>query len=145
MKRAPHGMALAVVLILLLGLSLLAVAGLASAVASLALSGYQEQSTLAFEAAEAGIAHTIRSGTGLPAPYATWPSALPGVTTRTEVVLERTAGDAGWPEGYSVGSGRGTFTLEYFTIRSEGRAGRDARVRLEQDMAVIAPTGAAAP
>lgn len=145
MKQPSRGMALAVTLVLLLGLSLLAVAGLASAVASLALSGFEEQSTLAFEAAEAGIAQTIRLGSSLPEPVPAWPSLFPEVTIRTEIVPDRAAGDTGWPEGFSIGSGSASFRLDHFTIRSEGRAGRGARVRLDQDMAVVATTQAAAP
>lgn len=143
MRRASRGAALAVSLILLLGLSLLAIAGIASAVASLALAGFEEQSALAFEAAEAGVARTIRLGTAVREPVAVWPTALPGVTVRTETVMESAGAGPGWPEGFSIGGG--AFALDHFTIRAEGRASRGAVVRVEQDMAVVAATVAEAP
>jgi opacity protein-like surface antigen len=131
-------MALAVVLILLSGLALLAVAGLGGALASVALSGFDEQSALAFEAAEAGVARSLRSGAAIATAVPAWPALLPDVTTRTEILADPPGGDTAWPEGFSVGAGGEAFVTSHRTIRAEGRARRGAVVRIEQGYFVIA-------
>lgn len=133
-----RGVALAVVLVLLSGLALLAVAGLGGALAAVALSGFGEQATLAFEAAEAGVARTLRSGAAMPVATVAWPALMPGVTLRTEILADPPGADTAWPEGFSIGAGGDGFLASHRLVRAEGRADRGAFVRIEQGYIVIA-------
>jgi hypothetical protein len=144
MIRLERGMALAVVMVLLLGLTVLAVAGLSGAVAAVALSGLDEQSALAFEAAEAVIARTLRSRVA-PSDAQAWPDLWPQVTARAEIRADHFESVAALPEGFSLGAGGGAFATRHYTIVAEGRAGRGTSVRLEQGYAVIAPAGSSEP
>jgi len=145
-----RGMALAVVLVLLLGLTVLALAGSAAAIASLALAGLDHQSALAFEAAEAGIARSVRAiaqGATLPADAVfeqTWPRLAPAAMTRVLLRVDRTPAASTWADGFSAGSGD-TFARVHVTLIADGRAGRGAAVRIEQGLTFIAPTTGAAP
>ena len=145
-----QGMALAVTMVLLLGLAILALAGSAAAVAALSLAGLDEQASLAFEAAEAGVVRALRAfaaGDAVAAAGAfepTWPELDPGVTTRVQLRADPGEIGATLAEGFSIGSGV-TFARRHFTLISDGRAGRGTAVRIEQGLAVIAPTRPAAP
>lgn len=142
MTPRPMGMALATVLILLSGISILALAGLGGAAAAIALAGFEEQSALAFEAAEAGIARTLRSGMPVPEPVPAWPSVAPEVTVRTERRDDPAVEGGSWPAGFSVATGGVSFALRHGTVLSEGRAARGALVRIEQGFVVVAPNRA---
>lgn len=145
-----RGMALAIVVLLLLGLALLALAGSAAAVAALALAGLDQQQALAFEAAEAGIARTMRElaqGAPWPRPPTasiTWPSLSDRVTTRIGILEDDVGSDGGWPAGFSIGVTEG-FATRHLTIVAVGRADRKAAVRIEQDLAIIGPAARVSP
>ena len=143
MRKRHGGAALGVVLLLLLGLALLALAGSAAAIAALALAGLDEQHSLAFEAAEAGITRALRvlsNGGTLPAEpltVAPWPELESDVTMRV-AIREHDPTSAGLPVGFSLGNGAAYWGTRRITIISDGRAGRGAAVRLEQDVVVRA-------
>jgi len=144
-RRRQRGVALGIVLLLLLGLALLALAGSAAALAALALAGLDEQRALAFQAAEAGIARTLRelsAGVAAPMPPVTlvpWPDVARAATVRVEV---REDGQArgGLAAGFSLGVGPQTYTTRRLLVVSDGRAARGAAVRLEQGVVVHAST-----
>lgn len=134
MRGRPSGFALAVVLVLLLGLSLLAVAGFSATVAAVALAGYAEQAALAFQAAEAGNSRVLASpAAGTDA--VVWPTHWPSVKVRSALLADPDGEPGSWPPGFSIG-GNG-FRRRHYTVRSTGRAGRGAAVTLEQGFAVI--------
>jgi Tfp pilus assembly protein PilX len=145
MKPAgQRGMALGIVLLLLLGLALLALAGYGAAIAALAIAGLEQQATRAFEAAEAGAARTLRTWQGpdaasSPAPETAWPAVWAEVMVARTVSADPPDRPAAWPDGFSIGSGDSTFTTRHFTIDSEGRAGLGTAARIEQGFIVIEP------
>jgi len=142
MRCQASGFALAVVLVLLLGLSLLAVAGFGAAVAAVALASYAEQAALAFQAAEAGNARTMAS----PADRlesSVWPTQWPSVTVRSSLQADPPDEPGSWPPGFSIGSNG--FRRRHYSVLSTGRAGRGAAVALEQGFAVIENTGQGLP
>ena len=62
MRESCRGVSLVIVLLLLAGVMLLAVSGLGGAIAAMALADFDERSTGASEAAEAGVTRSLRSG-----------------------------------------------------------------------------------
>ena len=138
MIRPARGMALAIVMLLLLGLSVIGLAGLGGAVADLAIAAADEQAALAMQAAEAGIARTLRTGAAIPAGTEAWPGAFPGVMIRSEIQFDPLEVDQA-PLGGSFSGGDGSLLLGHFTIRAEARAGRAAATRIEQDYRVLWP------
>ena len=145
MKPAgQRGMALGIVLILLLGLALLALAGHGAAIAALAIAGLEQHATRAFEAAEAGAARTLRTWQGpdaasSPASEAAWPAVWADVMIARTVSADPPDRPAAWPDGFSVGSGDSTFTTRHFTVVSDGQAGLRTAARIEQGFIVIEP------
>lgn len=136
-----RGSALGIVLLLMLGLSALALAGYGAAVAALALAGLEQSAARAFEAAEAGAARALRDwpDTAGTAPSAAWPAYWHDVTTASAISADPADWPAPWPEGFSIGGGDGTFAAHHYTITSEGRAPRATAVRIEQGFLVIEP------
>lgn len=143
-SNRQHGMALGIVLMLLLGLALLALAGYGAAIAALAIAGLEQHAARAFEAAEAGVARTLRTWQGpdvasSPIPEAAWPSVWAEVTIARTVSADPPDRPAAWPDGFSIGSGDGAFTTGHYTIVSEGRAGLRTAARIEQGFIVVEP------
>jgi len=142
-RRPEDGVALGVVMLLLLGLALLALAGSGAALAALALAGLDEQHALAFEAAEAGLARSLRllaegaDAAALAGTEVTWPGLTDGVTTRVGL-REEPPVTTGPPEGFSLGAGEQGYVTQRLVIVSDGRARRGAAVRLEQEVALLA-------
>lgn len=130
-----RGMALAIVLLLLLGLSVVGLAGLGGAVADLAIAAADEQAALAMQAAEASIARTLRTGAAIPAGSEAWPGVFPGLTLRSEIRFDPLEAD----QVLLGGGDGGSLLLGHFTIRAEARAGRAAATRIEQDYRVLWP------
>jgi hypothetical protein len=134
-----RGMALAIVLLLLLGLSVVGLAGLGGAVADLASAAADEQAALAMQAAEAGIARTLRTGATIPAGSEAWPGVFPGLTVRSEIQFDPLEANQALLGGSFNGGDGDSLLLGHFTIRAEGRAGRAAATRIEQDYRVLWP------
>lgn len=145
MRRGARGIALAVVLVLLLGLSVLAVAGLSGATASLAQAVFDVEAARAFEAAEASVSRALATGTGPAPPRPPWPDTLPDVRASAVLIEDPPGVEGAWPEGFSVGIGEGSFVLRHGAVLAEGLAARGARIRIEQGYVVVAPTRGAAP
>lgn len=142
MKRTAKGAALAVALILLTGLTAIALAAGAAAVTALALAGHQQAATLALEAAEAGVAHALQAATVQPGPAAAGP--LPhsvGGTADARFETQTTAltGAGALPPGFSVGETDRSFQAQHYLILSDGHATRNTQVRLEQGFYVVVP------
>lgn len=143
MRKGCRGVSLVVVLLLLAGVMLLAVSGLGAAIAAMALADFDERSAWGFEAAEAGVTRSLRSGASISPPASPWPAAAPGVTVHTEVRHDPPVQAPAWPAGFSLG-GAG-FVLQHGNVLAEGSGGRGTRVRIEQGFAVVAPAREAAP
>jgi Tfp pilus assembly protein PilX len=138
MRRHGRGMSLVVVLLLLAGVMLLAVSGLGGAIAAIALADFDERSSLAFEAAEAGVTRTLRGGNALSPPAGAWPATARAVTVWTVLRQDPPASPPAWPSGFSLGTADG-FVLHHGTVLAEGSAGRGTLTRIEQGFTVVAP------
>jgi hypothetical protein len=134
-------MALAVVLLLLLGLSAVALAGLGGAIADLAVAAADEQVALAMEAAETGLARTLRSGTPIPAGTVVWPEHFPGLTVSSEIRFDPPDADAPLLNPPPGEDASGSRVLRHFTVRAEARAGRGVVTRIEQGYQSLWPPG----
>lgn len=139
MRRQHAGAALGIVMVLLLGLSLLATAGLAGALASLALSGFDQQRARAFEAAEAAISRSLASGQAIDPPAPPWPTLAQDVVAHSEVLTDPPGPDESWPDGFSAGHGGIAFVLRHQAVRAEAQAGRGAHAAIEQGFITLAP------
>lgn len=138
MRRDCRGVSLVIVLLLLAGVMLLAVSGLGGAIAAMALAGFDERASMAFEAAEAGVTRSLRSGTAMSPPLLPWPASARGVSVQTTLRHDAPDSPGALPSGFSLGSADG-FVLHHGTVLAEGEAGRGTLVRIEQGFAVIAP------
>jgi hypothetical protein len=138
MRRHGRGMSLAVVLLLLAGVMLLAVSGLGGAIAAIAMSDFSERSSLAFEAAEAGVTRTLHRGNALSPPMDAWPAAARAATVWSVLRQDPPAIPPAWPSGFSLGTADG-FVLHHGTVLAEGSAGRGTLTRIEQGFTVVAP------
>jgi hypothetical protein len=140
--RTARGAALAVALILLAGLTAVALAAAASAVTALALAGHQQAASLALEAAEAGVAHALLAATEHPGPAAAGPllhSVGGTADARFETRTTAVAGAGALPPGFSIGETNRSFQAQHYLILSDGHATRNAQVRLEQGFYVVVP------
>ena len=140
MNRTSKGAALAVALILLTGLTAVALAAGAAAVTALALAGHQQAATLALEAAEAGIAHALLAATARPGPATAGPLAhsVGGAgDARFETQTTAVAGAGALPPGFSVGESDRSFQAQHYLILSDGQATRNTQVRVEQGFYVV--------
>ena len=140
--RTARGAALAVALILLAGLTAVALAAAAGAVTALALAGHQQAASLALEAAEAGVAHALLAATEHPGPAAAGPllhSVGGTADARFETRTTEVAGPGALPPGFSVGESDRSFQAQHYLILSDGHATRNAQLRLEQGFYVVVP------
>lgn len=139
MSRRHRGSALAIVMVLLLGLSLLATSGLAGALASLVLSSFDQQRSIAFEAAETAVSRTLATGTPVQPATPLWSGMPAEVLARSAIRPDPPGRDESWPDGFSVGLGGTEFMLRHRTVRSEGHAARGATVVIEQGFVTLVP------
>jgi hypothetical protein len=141
-KAGSKGAALAVTMVLLTGLSALALAAGAAAVTALALAGYQQGAAIALEAAESGISRAMEQARVQPGPAAAGPlSHTAGGATEarfTTRTIEQ-AGSGALPAGFSIGESATSFRSRHYFIVADGEATRGARVRLEQGFYVVGP------
>jgi hypothetical protein len=142
--RPESGVALAVVLLLLLGLSIVALAGLSGAVSDLAVAAASEQLALAMEAAETGVARTLRSGRPIAAGTVVWPALFPGVTVSSEIRFDPPDPDAPLLEPLPDGDGSAPLQRRHFAIRATAHAGRTAAAAIEQGFHSLWPPQGAA-
>jgi len=139
--RQQQGAALIIGLILLLILTLLAVAGMNTATLELQMAGNEQYQQRAFEAAETAIEQAIETGTyNTNVPDIRGPTTVTGSNDQWEFVmsLDPDTGETPVPGGgYSLGSG---FTAYHFNIRAIGRSERGARAEHVQSVYIIGPS-----
>ena len=145
--RRQRGAALVVGLLLLLVITLLAVAGMNSAAVEYIMAGNEQHRQNAFQAAETGIEQTIVSGGFIPAAADEVHNnvAVPNSTTDTySTNLHSDLGGAAQPAIW--GASWNTFSTYDFTITSQGSflgtSVRSAQSTHAQRIAVLAPASA---
>jgi hypothetical protein len=142
MRRVQDGAALAVTLILLAGLGALAMTAAAAAVAALALAGHQQSARQAFEAAEAGIAHSLAFAARARSEGAIAETPYPDESGAPAAFSARivNAGAPGpLPAGFSVGEHAAAFSARHYFVTADGSASRGVQVRLEQGFYLVGP------
>ena len=137
-----RGMALGIVLLLLLGLAMLALAGHSAAIAALAVAGFSQHGARTVEAAEAGVSRALRSwqvagAAGTPVVETAWPESWPEIMIERSVSADTPGHAAAWPDGFSIGDG--AFTTRHYTIVAGARGARRTAARIEQGFIVIEP------
>ena len=143
--RAPaerqRGAALIIGLLLLLILTLLAVAGMNTATLELQMAGNEQYQQRAFEAAETAIEQAILTGSyNTSVPDVRMPTPVDGTNDTYEFVMEfdQDTGETPVPGGgYSLGTG---FTAYHFNITATGRSERGARAEHVQSVYIIGPS-----
>lgn len=140
-RSRQRGAALVIGLILLLILTLLAVAGMNTATLELQMAGNEQYQQRAFEAAETAIEQAIETGTyNTNVPDVRGPTTVPGSNDEWEFVMsfDEDTGETPVPGGgYSLGSG---FTAYHFNITAVGRSERGARAQHVQSVYIIGPS-----
>lgn len=134
-RSAQQGAALIIGLILLLVMTLLAVAGMSGATLQLVMTGNVQYAQQAFQAAEAGIENEIAAGgftstLDRAATYEVGTGLEAETTTKYQTSTPVPAG------GYSIGAG---FQAHHFEIRSTGTAPRGAESVHVQGFYVVGP------
>lgn len=143
-RQRQSGAALVIGLILLLVLTLLAVSGMNTATLELQMTGNQQFSQNAFQAAESGLDRAMASGnftTVAPTVVtdATVPDSLDTFDSRTEFNLDN--GITPVPSGgFSLGVSTG-FQAYHFDITSTGTAARGATSTNTQSFYIVGPGG----
>jgi hypothetical protein len=139
MTRPDAGLALAVVLLLLLGLSIIALAGLGGAATDLAVAAAGERATLAMEAAETAVSRTLQSGRPIPAGTALWPDVFPQVTVSSEIRFDPPDPDRPLWEPSAGEDGGVALSPRHFAIRARARAAQGAAAVIEQGFRSLWP------
>lgn len=134
MRTRQHGTALVISMILLMVLTVLAISGMSTANTEMVVVGNEQFRQNAFNAAEAGIARTVRLSTFNPDPVAgveNFAGAIPGTgDSFTSTVRPR-----GQSQGFYFFS-NDDFTTYYFDLRSTGAAARGATATNLQGVAL---------
>lgn len=144
-RRKQRGAALIVGLLLLLVLTLLAVAGMNSASLELVMAGNTQYYQNAFQAAETGIEQALVDGDFNPGAA---PQPIPDTDPPTRATIADTEdtfaatitpqlGGAAQPAMW--GSSWDSFSTFHFEIESNGRSHRGAQATNRQGVAIIAP------
>jgi hypothetical protein len=139
MTRPDAGMALAVVLLLLLGLTVVALAGFSGAVTDLAVVAAGERAALAMEAAETAVTRTLGSGRPIPAGTVAWPGLFADVTVSSEIRFDPPDPDQPLQQPLPVADGSVVWVARHFTIRARALAGHGAAATLEQGFQSLWP------
>jgi type IV pilus assembly protein PilX len=144
-RGGARGAALAVGLILLLALTLLAIAGLRSARLDPRRSAGALDTSNAFEAAERGLAVALlNAASGSAAPAGVGPVLLPGsngASYRYRVEYDAANGVTEVPGGgFSVGAGVG-FSAVHFAVTATGAAAGGASATATQGYYLVGPPG----
>ena len=145
-RRAQHGAALVVGMLLLLVLTLLAISGMNTASLELTMAGNQQYHENAFRAAETGIERAMVVGMFNPDPSLP-PQRLPETEGETTTIPNTgdafsatiTAANGGMEMGPISGSSFNDYTTYHFDIQSNGQSARNAAIVMQQGVAVIAP------
>lgn len=137
--RGQQGAALVIGLILLLVLTLLAVAGMSSASLEFIMAGNEQYRANAFQAAEAGIEQSIRTGTLNPGAVAETRNGTPNPASTDSWTSTITPQLAGAPLPALWGNSWNSFSTYHFEIQSTGSSTRGAQAVNVQGVAVISP------
>jgi Tfp pilus assembly protein PilX len=134
-----RGAALVTSLVLLLVLTILAVAGINSVTMEYAMTGNEQFRANAFTAAEAGIEQSLVKGTFIPgASNQTIPGAMVNGDPYTAVITPILGGAPQNPP-LSLGASIGKISSYQFEVTSTGTSVRSAQAVNVQGVAVIAP------
>jgi hypothetical protein len=150
MLRHPHctatrqrGATLVIGLVLLLVLTVLAVATMNSATFGLNMAGNLQYSETAFQVAETGVEVAINAGpfndivpTDIPA---TELADLEGIDVGVFDSIAQFQLCGGMPAGASTGVGEDAYSSYHFQITSTGTAARGATTTLTQDFSLMGP------
>lgn len=136
------GAALVVALILLVALTLMAIASMNAATLDLIMAGNEQYSSRAFAAAESGIANAIQGGT-FNSTADTGPITVNlgvGSDSYSYTITRPSSGVVGAaPPGFSQGSGSAGFGTIPFRITATGTSERGSVVKNIQELLIIAP------
>jgi type IV pilus assembly protein PilX len=138
--RKQRGAALVVGLLLLLVITLLAVAGMNSSASEFIMAGNEQYRQNAFQAAETGVEQTIVNGTFIPGASPPPQNNVPAAGSATDTYSTALTSDLGGaPQPALWGYSANTFVTYDFTLTSTGASVRNARTTHVQGIAVLAP------
>jgi type IV pilus assembly protein PilX len=138
--RQQHGAALVVGLLLLLVITLLAVAGMNSSALEFIMAGNEQYRQNAFQAAETGIEQTIVNGSFIPGAATVTQSNVAAAGSATDTYTTSLSSDLGGaPQPAIWGNSWDSFSTYDFTITSTGASVRNAKSTHVQGVAVLAP------
>jgi Tfp pilus assembly protein PilX len=146
--RKQRGAALVVGLLLLLVITLLAVAGMNSSATEFIMAGNEQFHQNAFQAAQTGIEQTIVNGTFDPtmAPVTVTQNIVPVTGSPTDSYSTTLSADLGGAHQPALwGNDPNAFWTYDFTIASTGLSVRKAKTIHVQGIAVLAPAGGDTP
>jgi Tfp pilus assembly protein PilX len=138
--RRQRGAALVVALLMLLVITLLAVAGMNSSATEFIMAGNEQYRQNAFQAAETGVEQTIANAALIPGAADVTQSdvAVPGSTT-DKYSTKLTSDLGGAPQPAIWGNSFNTFSTYDFTISSTGASVRNSQTTHAQGIAMLAP------
>jgi Tfp pilus assembly protein PilX len=138
--RKQRGAALVVGLLLLLVITLLAVAGMNSSAIEFIMAGNEQYRQNAFQAAETGIEQTIVNGAFIPGAATVTQNNVPAAGSATDTYSTALSSDLGGaPQPAIWGNSVNTFSTYDFTLKSTGASVRNATTSHVQGIAVLAP------
>jgi Tfp pilus assembly protein PilX len=138
--RKQQGAALVVALLMLLVITLLAVAGMNSSATEFVMAGNEQYRQNAFQAAETGVEQTIVNGTFVPGAADVTQSNVPAAGSATDLYSTTLRSDLGGAAQPAIwGNSFNTFSTYDFTISSTGTSIRNANATHAQGIAVLAP------
>jgi len=139
-SRRQRGAALVVGLLLLLVITLLAVAGMNSVSSEMIMTGNEQYHQKAFQAAETGIAQAIAVGPFVPGLPPQVQGPVPVPNTNSDNYTTTIASDIGGAcRPMSSGNSVGTFGAVDYTITSTGTSVRNSTATHVQGLAQIVP------
>jgi type IV pilus assembly protein PilX len=142
-RRGQRGAALVIGLLLLLVITLLAVAGMNSATVEFIMAGSEQFRLNAFQAAETGIEQTIVTGGFIPGAADEVHTNVSVPSSVTDQYSTRLRSDlAGAAQPAIWGNSWNSFSTYDFTITSTGTSVRNAQATHAQGIAVLAPASA---
>jgi type IV pilus assembly protein PilX len=143
MKCAPgkqRGAALVVGLLLLLVITLLAVAGMNSSAMEFIMAGNEQYRQNAFQAAETGVEQTFANGAFIPGAPTVTQNNVPAAGSATDTYSTSLSSDLGGaPQPAIWGNSWNSFSTYDFTLTSSGASVRNSKTTHVQGVAVLAP------
>jgi Tfp pilus assembly protein PilX len=135
-----QGAALVVALLMLLVITLLAVAGMNSSATEFIMAGNEQYRQNAFQASETGVEQTIVTGTFVPGAAPAIQTNVPVAGSATDQYSTDLTSDLGGAAQPAIwGNSWNTFSTYDFTISSTGTSVRNSKATHAQGIAVLAP------